>query len=771
MRNIDDLLKSLTLEEKASLTSGAAFWNTQEIPGRVDSIMMTDGPHGLRKRANEEDAIGMNDSVPATCFPSSATVCNSWDVDLMEKIGVALGQECLANDVQVLLGPGTNIKRSPLCGRNFEYFSEDPYLSSHMAAAHVTGVQSQGVGSCVKHFAVNNQETNRFTVNAVVDERALREIYLASFETVIKEAKPWMVMGAYNKVNGTHCCEHEVLLKDILRGEWGYDGVVVSDWSAAGDAVKGVKATFDLRMPGPAPAADAQIVAAVKSGALSEEQLDETVKRLLTLVEKGIESRQIVSPSRFVEHHDLARQAAAESAVLLKNSQSVLPLSPASKVAMIGGFAKNVRYQGGGSSNVNATNVPTLPEAFAELQPDVAFSFARGFRVKKDEIDEDYVAEALQNAKAADVILLNLGLPYRKESEGFDRKDLQLPENQLDLLNRLSELGKPLIVLLYMGAPIEMPWLFQANAVLAMYTGGQAVAEAAVELLYGDAVPCGKLSETFPLVLENTPASLNFPQKKTAVYEEGIYVGYRYYDKKQLEVRFPFGYGLSYTTFAYDNLKISASKATDVDPITVTVDITNIGSVPGKEIVQLYVRDVASTVSRPEQELKGFTKLELQPGETKTAVFTLNKRSFATYDTDMHDWLVESGDFEIMIGASSRDIRSSKILSITGTTEKREIFTADTPLRNFMANPTARALLNGFLDFGTMGEMNKMTAEEKESILNDEDNVRELAVDEAEIGGDMPVGKIVDFSNGALTEKALETMFVILNEQKVRTPG
>ncbi|MCD8021660.1 MAG: glycoside hydrolase family 3 protein [Lachnospiraceae bacterium] len=537
--NVEEVLESLTLEEKVSLTSGSAFWYTQSIEEKVPAIMMTDGPHGLRKQEGEADMLGINQSVPATCFPSSATLCSSWDTDLISRVGQALGEECQAHDVQVLLGPGVNIKRSPLCGRNFEYFSEDPYLSSHMAAGHIRGVQSQGVGACIKHFAVNNQETCRYSLNAVVEERAVREIYLASFEYAIRETKPWMVMTAYNQVNGTYCSDHAYLLDQVLRKEWGYDGVVVSDWGAANDPVKGVEASFDLRMPGPVPCADEKILKAVQSGELAKERLDECVIRLLTLVQKGIVNRGRIENADMDAHHALAREAAGESAVLLKNAGNVLPLKKENRLAVIGGFAKNVRYQGGGSSNVNATRVPSLLEVLSEAGVD--YTFARGFRNKVDVIDEAYVQEALDACADADTILLNLGLPFRIESEGFDRKDMKLPNNQIDLLHRLSGLGKPIVVLLSLGAPVEMPWIDEADAVLVMYTGGQAVAEASADLLYGEVTPCGKLAETWPLRVEDNPSSLNYPQKDTAVYEEGIYVGSRYFDRMKMAVQLPVG--------------------------------------------------------------------------------------------------------------------------------------------------------------------------------------------------------------------------------------
>ncbi|MCD8142207.1 MAG: glycoside hydrolase family 3 C-terminal domain-containing protein [Clostridiales bacterium] len=761
--DIEAIISDLTLEEKASLTTGSAFWYTQPIEGKVPAIMMTDGPHGLRKQEGEADMLGINVSVPATCFPSGATVCNSWDTDLIFRIGEALGEECQNHDVQVLLGPGVNMKRSPLCGRNFEYFSEDPYLSSHMAAGHINGVQSQGVGACIKHFAVNNQETCRYSLDAVVGERTLREIYLASFEEAIRTAKPWMVMTAYNKVNGDYCSEHPRLLEDILRKEWGYDGVVVSDWGAANDPVRGVETGFDLRMPGPVPCADEAIVKAVQNGTIAQEKLDACVRRILTLVQKGIENRrgpEAPSGELFAEHHALALKAAEESAVLLKNEGGVLPLQKGQRLAVIGGFAKNTRYQGGGSSNVNATKSPNLLEALAEAGVD--YTFARGFRNKVDVVDDAYVQEALDACCGADVILLNLGLPFRVESEGFDRKDMKLPHNQIDLLNRLSTLGKPIIVLLSLGAPVETPWADKAAAILAMYTGGQAVAEATVRLLYGEANPCGKLAETWPCKLEDNPSALNYPQKDTAVYEEGVYIGYRYYEKKKLPVQYPFGYGLSYTNFRYDGLQLERAEVTDRETVSLSLTVTNVGEVAGREIVQLYVRPAAPSVSRPVKELKGFCKTRLlQPGESETVWFTLDGRSFAYYNTSISDWFVESGRYDLLVGASSTDIRQSATLFVTGTKQIKPVYTAETRIGDLLADPKAAQLI-GMIAGGQMGGMNN-TQDAKDSGFPDED-AEDAAMDNNALGKDMPLGKLVNFSGGRLSFDKLNMLLGMLNQ-------
>lgn len=631
--------------------------------------------------------------MPATCFPSAASIACSWDEELIRQIGEALGEECQKEQVSVLLGPGANIKRSPLCGRNFEYFSEDPYLSSHMAKGHILGVQSKGVGTSLKHFALNNQETMRMTVNVKADERTMREIYLASFETAVKEAKPWTVMAAYNRVNGEFCCENHHLLREILRDEWGYEGVVVSDWHAANDQPKGTEEGFDLRMPFDGEKYTDEMQKAVREGRLSMECLDASVARILTLVEKGTEGRVKDSDCDMEAHHRLAVRAAEESMVLLKNQGGALPLRTGEKIAVIGGFAKMLRYQGGGSSHVVPTVYPDFFEALGHVCPEDSFSFARGYRLKRDEVDEAYVAEALEKAGQADKILLFLGLPDTWESEGFDRKHLRIPDNQTDLLERLSATKKPMIVVLFSGAPVETPWIDRVDGVLAAYTAGQGAAEALARLLYGQANPCGKLAETWPMELAHTPCSLTYPQKEEAVYEEGIFVGYRYYEKKHLPVRFPFGYGLSYTTWAYDHLQVDRERIKDTDEIRVSVEVTNTGNTAGKEIVQLYIRDVEASVPRPVKELKGMAKVFCLPGETKQVSFVLDKRSFAYYHTGIRDWYVETGAYEILIGASSSDIRLKRSVYVESTVEVRKKYDAFITMGELMALPVGASLM------------------------------------------------------------------------------
>lgn len=762
MREVEEILKELTIEEKACLCQGASFWMTKEIKEKgVPEIMVTDGPHGLRKQTGETDHLGVNKSVPATCFPSSATVCSSWDTDLMQEIGEALGEECLKEQVSVLLGPGANIKRSPLCGRNFEYFSEDPYLSSQMAKNHILGVQSKGIGTSLKHFALNNQETRRMTVDARADERTLREIYLASFEAAVKEAKPWTVMAAYNKVNGEFCCENHHIVKEILRDEWGYKGVLVSDWGAANDQVKGISEGFDLRMPYAGEVMTTKIVEAVKNEQLREEELDTSVKRILTLIKKGTENKKENAAYDVEAHHLLARRAAEESAVLLKNENCVLPIAKNEKIAVIGALAKYVRYQGGGSSHVIPTKQLNVLEVLERDYTDVDYCYARGYRLKKDRIDEDYKREAVEAAKQSDKVVVFIGLPDGWESEGFDRTHMRIPENQIDLLKTLRETGKPVIALLFAGAPVEMPWLENVDALFAMYTGGQAVSEAIVRLLFGEANPCGKLSETYPIHLEHTPCSLTYPQKEVADYEEGIFVGYRYYEKKKLPVQFAFGHGLSYTQFSYGNLEVEKGQISDQETVKVRFDVTNTGNCAGKEIVQLYVRDVECSVPRPEKELKGFAKVSLNPGETRRVEMNLDKRSFAYYNVELSDWDAETGEYEILIGASSADIRLSGSIQVSSTQMIKKKYDEYVTMGELMEIPEAAGFMQSMMQ--QMPD-SIMSPEEMEAYLEDEDDQREIAMDYAAMGMDMPLVKVADMSAGQFPSEVVQQIVDLINQ-------
>ncbi len=666
-----ELVKQMTLEEKAGLCSGNSFWYLKSVDRLgLSSIMVTDGPHGLRKQAGSSDHLGLNDSVPATSFPTASATACSFDPELLEKMGEALGEKCLAEEVAVILGPGTNIKRSPLCGRNFEYFSEDPYLAGEMATALIKGIQNKNVGTSLKHFAVNNQESARMTVDSVVDERAFREIYLAAFETAVKKSQPWTVMSSYNKINGTYACENQYLLTDILRKEWGFEGLVVSDWGAVNDRVQGVKAGMDLEMPSISHDTDAEIIAAVKDGSLSEKDVDLCAERVTELILKGQEKK--TSPgNKDKEHHALAREIAGKSAVLLKNEASILPICPTSKVAVIGQMAKKARYQGAGSSRINPAYLDNAYDALKEAG--VNASYADGYTLGSNTVDQAQIKEACVVAKDSDIVLLFAGLPDEYESEGFDRTTLDMPESHNRLITEVAKANPNIIVVLQLGAPVLMPWKDSVKGILLMYLAGQAGGAATADLLLGKVNPSGKLAETFPAALQDNSSHSYFPgTSKSVQYRESIYVGYRYYDTVKHKVTFPFGYGLSYTTFDYSNLVVE-----ELAPYRyqVSVDVTNTGKEAGAEAVQLYVHCTDSKLFRAVKELKGFGKVSLDPGECKTVRMQLDQRSFAYYNTVAKDWCVEGGTYELLIGASSTDIRLKASISLTG--DSKEALLAD----------------------------------------------------------------------------------------------
>jgi beta-glucosidase len=649
----------MTLEEKAAFCAGKNFWHLNNLDRLgIPSLMITDGPHGLRKQSSSGEQIGLADSVPATCFPTASALAASWNRDLLYEIGTALGEECRQEKVAVLLGPGVNIKRSPLCGRNFEYFSEDPFLTGELAASWIQGVQSQGIGTSLKHYAVNNQETRRMSINAVVDERTLREIYLPGFEAAVREAQPWTVMAAYNQVNGRYCCEHEQLIGNILREEWGYDGVVVSDWGAVNERVSGLKAGLDLEMPGLDNGNQARIVSAVQSGELEEATLDAAVERLLALI---FRARETLSRDWHYDqeaHHALARRAAGEGAVLLKNESRVLPLNSTETIALIGRFARHPRYQGAGSSLIHPTRLDNLYEELIRLTGPERVSYAPGYTENGDLADDDLIQKALQTAREADTVVVCAGLPSLYETEGVDREHLQLPPGHNALIEALAADHPRVVVVLSSGAPVEMPWIDRVPTVLQGYLGGQAGGGALADILTGAVNPSGKLAETFPLRLEDTPAYHYFPGGPQAVeYRESLYVGYRYYDTAGVPVLFPFGHGLSYTSFAYSRLELSCLEIQAGERLTVRLRVKNSGSASGKEIVQVYLRDPESTPFRPRKELKAFTKVDLQPGEEREVSVTLDSRAFAAYDSRLSGWQIEGGRFEILIGSSSQDIR------------------------------------------------------------------------------------------------------------------
>ncbi|MCR8846404.1 glycoside hydrolase family 3 C-terminal domain-containing protein [Paenibacillus sp. SC116] len=755
-RNLKDIISQMTIEEKASLCSGKDFWRTKDIERLgIPSIMLADGPHGLRKQEEGVDHLGIYDSVPATCFPSAAGVASSWDKELVEKMGVALGEESQALNVDVLLGPGVNIKRSPLCGRNFEYFSEDPYLSTQMATSHIKGVQSQGVGTSIKHFAANNQEHRRMSTDAIVDERTLREIYLASFETAVKEGQPWTVMCAYNKVNGEYASEHPYLLTEILRDEWGYEGFVVSDWGAVDDRAAGLASGLELEMPSTNGIGAKKIMDAISNGQLSEETLDLAVERYLTIVYKAVDNDKANASFDAEAHHQLAREVASESMVLLKNEASILPLKKAGSLAVIGEFAHNPRYQGGGSSHINPTKVDNILEQVKHVSgQETKVTYAKGYQLENDVIDERLIEEASIVAAEADTAVLFVGLPDRYESEGYDRKHLRLPDNHIKLIEAVAEVQPNIVVVLSNGSPVVMPWIDKVKAVLEGYLGGQALGGAIADLLFGDVNPSGKLAETFPKELHHNPSYLNFPGEGDRVeYKEGVFVGYRHYDALQIEPLFPFGYGLSYTTYEYSNLVLDQGSIQDTDTLTVKVNVKNTGEVAGKEIVQLYVHDKVSTVNRPEKELKGFTKVELQPGEEKVVSFTLNKRSFAYYNVELKDWHVEEGEFEILIGKSSRDIVLRDTVYVKSSITIRKQVTRNTLLGDLLADPVLAPILKEMLVQANRSGL--------AGIMEDSDD--EASQMRAEMLKYMPLRGIVNFSQGSFSEEMLNGLIEHLN--------
>lgn len=655
-----DLISQMTLKEKASLCSGKDFWHLKSIERLgLPEIMVCDGPHGLRKQNAENKKVGIGNSYPATCFPTAVTTACSWDRDLIYKMGQALAEECLQHGVSVLLGPGVNMKRSPLCGRNFEYFSEDPELAGEMGASFIAGVQSKGIGTSLKHFAGNSQEMKRMTSNSIIDERALREIYLRAFEKAVKKSQPWTVMNAYNLLNGTYCSENDWLQNKVLRDEWGFRGAVVSDWGAVNDRVAGLNAGNDLEMPSSGGVNDAKIVEAVKCGVIDETTLDERVDKLIDIILKGAANKKPGYKFDVKAHNLLSRQIAEQSMVLLKNDGNILPLKrvEGEYVAVIGAFADNPRYQGAGSSIINPTMIDSGRRAFNNSP--ISVKFADGYdRSGKRKNEDAYITEACNLAKNASKAVVFIGLTDDYESEGFDRSTMKLPDGHNRLVEAVSRVNDNVIVVLEGGSPVEMPWADDVKAILNAYLGGQSVAPAIVDVLTGKANPCGKLAETYPVCLKDTPTSFRYPDSKEDVqYRESIFIGYRYYDKVERNVRFPFGFGLSYTSFEYSDIKLKKKNLTKGEGAKVTFTIKNTGDVAGSEIAQVYVAKPESKIFRAPKELKGFVKIHLDPGEEKKVTVELDDRAFAFWNTATEDWCVESGEYKILVGASSRDIR------------------------------------------------------------------------------------------------------------------
>ena len=660
MQNTELLLKELTLEEKCALLSGAETFKTRGMPEHgIPQIWLSDGPHGLRKQAGESDHLGLNPSVPATCFPTASAVANSWDAALGEEIGAALGEEAAAQEVSVVLGPGLNMKRNPLCGRSFEYFSEDPYLAGKLAAGYIRGIQSKGVAACPKHFAVNSQETRRMASDSIVDERTLREIYLTGFEIAVKEGHPRSIMSSYNLVNGTYANENKHLLMEILRGEWGFDGAVITDWGGSNDHALGVKNGSTLEMPAPGGDSVRELLAAVESGKISESDIDARLSELLPLV-FDTKAALDAAPREFdaAAHHALARRAAAESLVLLKNEGSLLPLAAGSKVAVIGDFAKNPRYQGAGSSMVNSTQVDVLLDKLIDSELNV-IGYQQGFD-RHGKPDAALQKSACELATQADTVILCMGLDEIAESEGLDRSNLRLAQNQVDLLQAVAAVNPKIVVVLYSGSVVETPWLDNCQALLYAALGGQAGAGAVADALTGKVNPCGKLAETWPLAYADIPSAADFAtRRKTVEYREGLYIGYRYFTTAEKAVRFPFGYGMSYTTFAYSDM------AADEQGVSLTV--TNTGSVTGTEIVQLYVAKKNSELFRPAKELKGFARVTLAPGEKQRITIMLDDKAFRFWNVKANRWEIEGGEYELLVGASVEDIRLCEKISVHGT--------------------------------------------------------------------------------------------------------
>lgn len=759
-KKIREIVAQMTLEEKAGLCSGLDFWHTKGIERLgVPSVMVSDGPHGLRKQDQAADHLGINDSIKAVCFPAGCATASSFNRDLLTQLGETLGEECQAENVSTILGPAMNIKRSPLCGRNFEYYSEDPFVSSEMAGALIHGVQSKNVGTSPKHFMANNQEYHRMTSSSEMDERTMHEIYLASFEGMVRKEKPWTIMNSYNKLNGTYLCENKEMLTDILRGEWGFDGYVMTDWGAMNDRVAALKAGCNLEMPASNGITDKDIVTAVQEGLLDVKVLDTSCEELLNIVFRYEENRDKAAVFERERDHEIARQVEEECIVLLKNDDDILPLSADRKVAFIGKYAEKPRYQGGGSSHINSSRVESALDA-ADFTKNVRkenITYVKGFDDTEDKVDAVLMAEAVEAAKKADAAIIFAGLPDSFESEGYDRKHLHMPDCQNELIESVAAVQPNTIVVLHNGAPVEMPWVNRVKAVLETYLGGQAVGGAVMNVLYGNINPSGHLAETFPFRLQDTPCYLNYGgEHDKSVYSEGIFVGYRYYISKDMEVLFPFGHGLSYTTFSYRNLTVEKKRFKESEALRVSVDVTNTGFRTGKEVVQLYVAPKGGTVIRPVRELKGFDKIELAPGETKTVQFILDRKAYAYWSTEIHDWHVESGEYEIQIGRNAQDILLSEAIYVESETVIPKVFSLNSTIGEIMANPKGKAVFEQAMA-SMAGEdaqaMNEQAQGDGDAISGE----MMEAMMEA-----MPLRQLISFVP-SVTREALEQLIGVLN--------
>lgn len=686
MKDIKTLISNMSVEDKARLLAGADNWHTVGYKNHsIPQIMMTDGPHGLRKMT-DDNIIGLNSTVKTTCFPPACASACSWDERLIESMGVAIAEECKEENVSIILGPGANIKRSPLCGRNFEYFSEDPLLAGKMAAGFIRGVESLGIGTSLKHFAANNQEYNRMVVSAEIDERTLREIYLRPFEIAVKEGKPTTLMCAYNKINGTYCSENKKILNDILREEWGFDGIVMSDWGAVDNRVEGIKAGLELEMPYSGTANEKRIVQAIRTGELSEEVLNRACERMLKVIFKGHAAVKEEYEYDRDEHNELSCKIACESAVLLKND-GILPLNEGEKILIVGELAKIPRYQGGGSSHITPTVVSNLIDSLAELG--IKADYEQGYSIKSGLTDRKLLARAVEKAKNYDKVVLYVGLTDEYETEGKDRADMKLPPAHSELIDAVTKVNRNVAILLAAGSAIEMPWAEDVKAILMMYLAGGNGGMASAKLLYGRANPCGKLAESYPYKLEDTSCyrDFNFDKYQT-FYTEGIYVGYRYYTSAGVKVRYPFGYGMSYTAYEYSEAKITATPLKDEHMLSVSLNIKNVGDMDGKEIVQLYVAKKGGKVFRPNIELKGFTKVEVKAKGSAVAQICLDRRAFTYYDTQKNDWVLEAGEYELLIGASCEDIRCRLTIEIEDKSADTVSIDYDSSKLDWYYNPT-----------------------------------------------------------------------------------
>lgn len=745
---IGEIVSKMTLEEKANLCVGASSWTTTSVERLgVPELIMSDGPHGVRKVKDPDSMV--QESMPATCFPTASCTASTWDVELLHKMGEALAEECIALNVDVLLGPGTNMKRSPLCGRNFEYFSEDPFLAGELAASYIKGVQSKGVGTSLKHFAANNQEYQRFTISSMVDERTLREIYLPAFEKAVKAGKPYTVMCSYNKLNGTFASENYHLLTEILKDEWGFEGLVVSDWGAVRNRVAALKGGLDLEMPGKHDLFVKQVIDAVHAGELDEKLLDESARRILKVV---FQAKKTAKQGSFdaEAHHQLAARIATEGVVLLKNN-GLLPLKPGKQIAVVGRAAEAAHFQGGGSSHINPTNVSVPFKELKALGGDAEFSYAEGYPVD-DTFRQDLIDQAVTISQSADVAVLYIALPTYKESEGYDRVDLDLTRQQVELIKAVSKVQPNTVVVINNGAPVAMDeWIDGVAAVLEGWMMGQAGGVAIADVLFGKVNPSGKLAETFPKKLEDTPAYINWPGEAGDVrYGEGLFIGYRYYDYRKVPVLFPFGYGLSYTTYEYSNAKTSKSTFKDTEGVTVSVDVTNTGKFAGKEIVQVYVHDQKSKLVRPEKELKGFAKVELKPGETKTVSIPLDFRSFAYYHPAYKQWVAEEGEFDLLIGASSQDIRHTLTVKLESTRELPCILHMNSTINEWVEDPRGKKA------FEPIYEQFQQLA--KTTFIGDESEGTEAAIgmDVMQMFGEMPLVSVLLWVQRGLPKPAEE---------------